>query len=193
MSDALIFLLRSLGELYISAFLLRLVLQWLRADFYNPLSQFIIRVTNPLVVPLRRVVPAVGRIDTASLVAALGLQLAVTLLLLNLACIGEPGLLQVLGLAALRLVYLLLRIYFFALLIYVVMSWIAPGGYNPATSLLASLCEPVLAPFRRLIPPIGGIDLSPLFAILLLQALTMLLPAGPLLRGLLCSAMGQPL
>ncbi len=192
MTDALVFLLRSLADLYIIAFLLRLVLQWVRADFYNPLCQFIVRVTNPLVIPLRRLIPAAGRLDSASLVAALALQVAVTLLLLNLACIGEPGVLQILGLAALRLVHLLLRIYFFALLIHVLLSWIAPGGYNPAISLLASLCEPLLAPFRRLIPPVGGIDLSPLFAILVLQALTMLLPIGQAMRGLLCSAVGQP-
>lgn len=193
MSDALIFVLRSLAELYIITFVLRLILQWVRADFHNPLSQFLLKVTDPLVVPLRRVVPPVGRIDTATLLIAVALQAVLVLVLVNLACLGSPNPAQILSLAVLGIVRLVLRLYFFVIIAYVILSWVAPGTYNPVASLLSSMAEPVLAPLRRIIPPIGGIDLSPLFAIIGLQALTMLLPIGRVMSGLLCtSAVGQP-
>lgn len=193
MQDALIFVFRSLLELYIIAFVLRLILQWVRGDFRNPLSQFILRITDPLVVPLRRLVPAIGRLDTATVLIALALQLLVTTVLINMACIGAADPAQLLILAVLRLVQLVLNIYFFVIIAWVVLGWIAPGGYNPAISLLGSVVEPVLAPLRRLIPPIGGIDLSPLFAIIGIQALTMLLPTGRVMAGLVCSSLGVPL
>jgi YggT family protein len=191
MQDALTFIFRSLLDLYILTFVLRLTLQWVRADFRNPLSQFILRVTNPVVLPFRRLLPPVGGLDTATVVAALALQLIATVVLIKLACIGNPDILQLAGLAALRLVHLLLRIYFFAIIAYVIIGWVAPGTYNPMTSILAAMVEPVLAPLRRLIPPIAGLDLSPIFAILAVQALTMLLPTARLMSGLLCTSMGQ--
>ena len=192
MSDALIFIVRSLVELYIITFVLRLILQWVRADFRNPLSEFILKVTNPLVLPLRRFVPPVGMLDTATLLVAFALQLVLTFLLLNVACVGSPDPAQFVALSVLRLVHLFLRIYFFIIIAYVILSWISPGNYNPAANLLSSMAEPVLAPLRRLIPPIGGLDLSPLFAILALQALTMLLPTGRVMAGMVCTTVGQP-
>ncbi len=193
MPDALIFIFRSLIDLYIICFLLRLVLQWVRADFQNPLSQFILRVTNPLVIPLRRVLPAMGSIDTATLLVILGLQVLMTVVLVNFACVGDVDPLQLMGISILRIVQVSLRICLFAVLIYVILSWVSPGGYNPAVSLLAAIVEPVLAPLRRVIPPIGGLDLSPLFALIGIQAVTMLLPIGRVMAGLACTAVGQPL
>ena len=191
MRDALIFILRTLLDLYIITFVLRLILQWVRADFRNPLAQFIVRITSPLVRPLRRLIPAAGGLDTATLVVVLLLELLMTVVLINLACLGEASISQILLLTLLRLVYLILRIYLFIILVYVILSWIGPGTYNPAVNLLAAIAEPVLKPLRRLIPSIGGFDLSPLFALIGIQALTMVLPVGQAMSGLVCTSMGQ--
>jgi len=191
MQNALTFIIRTLVDLYIITFVLRLILQWVRADFGNPLSQFVLKVTNPLVMPLRRMVPPVRGLDTATVLVVLLLEMVVTLGLVKLTCTGSPDILQLILLTILRLVYLILRIYLFVILIYVLLSWISPGGYHPVAHLLSAIAEPVLRPFRNLIPLIGGIDLSPLFALIVIQALTMVLPIGPVISGMGCLAIGQ--
>lgn len=193
MQNALIFVLRTLFDLYLLTFVLRLMLQFSRVEAWNPLFQFIVTVTNPLVRPLRRLLPPAGRIDTATLAALFGLQLIGTVVLVRVACVGEAGIGELLAVAILSLIRLLLRVWFWAILIYVILSWVAPRGYNPATALLAGLVEPVLAPFRRVVPLIGGIDLSPLFAMIALQALILVLPLERALSGLLCTGMARPL
>jgi YggT family protein len=172
---ALIFVVSSLSHLVVMVFLLRLLLPLCHADSRNPFSQGVLRLTNPVILPLRRVLPPIKRFDTASLVALLLVQLAGTALVwflsgMNLAA---PGLLL---LASLReLLSLLLQFYFFALLLHALLSWISPGAYTPAASILNSLCAPVLRPFQRLIPPIAGMDLSVLFALIAIQAVQILL------------------
>jgi YggT family protein len=191
MRDALTFIFRTLLDLYIITFVLRLILQWVRADFRNPLTQFVLRVTNPLVIPARRLIPPAGNLDTATLVVVLLLELLMTVVMINLACLGSAGIVQIIALTVLRVVYLTLRIYLFVILIYVVLSWISPGTYNPAVSLLSSIADPVLRPLRRVIPTIAGLDLSALFAIIGIQAFTMILPIGPAMGGLVCTSVGQ--
>ncbi len=191
MQDALTFIIKTLLELYIITFVLRFILQWVRADFRNPISQFLVRVTNPLIIPIRRLIPSIGGLDTATIMIILLLELTLTIVLINLTCMGEPYFIQIIGLTLLRIVYLVLRIYLFVILIYVVMSWISPGTYNPAVSLLASVAEPALKPLRRFIPPIAGLDLSALFALIAIQALTMLLPIGRLASGMGCLSITQ--
>jgi YggT family protein len=191
MQDALIFIGRTLIDLYIITFILRIIMQWVRADFRNPLTQFILRVTNPLVIPLRRVVPAVGGLDTASLIVLLLLELVVTIMLINVTCAGEATFLPIVSLTILRTIHLLLRVYLFVILIYVILSWVSPGGYNPGAALLASISEPVLRPIRRIIPPIGGLDLSALFALIGIQAVTMLLPIGRVASIMGCFSFAQ--
>jgi YggT family protein len=176
--NALLFIIRTLFDLYILTFALRLLLQWTAVDKRNPLVQFIFRVTNPLVVPLRRVLPPVGRVDTASVVALFGLQLVATGLIAGIGCGAPPELLTLLGMASMNLVRLAISILTWSIIIYAVLSWVSPGGYNPGAALVSAIVEPVLAPVRRLIPLIGGVDLSPLFAIIGLQALALLVPAG---------------
>jgi YggT family protein len=172
--DAVLYIVRALLWLVIFAFLLRVILQLVRADFRNPLSQAIVRITNPLVLPLRRVIPPIGKFDAASLVALLLVELAAAALLLYLSGfpLSAPGLLQF---ALIDLLEKILQFYLVAIIIYVLLSWIAPGTYSPAGALLASICEPLLAPVRRIIPPIGGLDLSALFVLIGLQALLILL------------------
>jgi len=191
MQNALTFIVKTLLDLYIITFVLRFILQWVRADFRNPITQFFVRVTNPLVIPARRLIPSISGFDTATIVVVLLLELIVTIILVNLTCIGEPYFIQVIGLTLLRLVYLTLRIGLFIIFIYVLLSWISPGTHNPAVSLLTSIAEPLLKPFRRIIPPIGGVDLSALFALIVIQALTMMLPIGRIVAGMGCLSITQ--
>jgi len=173
--DALIFVVDSVLTFAIYAFLLRALLQLVRADFRNPLAQAILALTNWLVLPLRRILPPIGRVDTASLVALLAVQLVAALILFRL----QTGVLfpfVPLVVAALRKLALsVLLLYTVLIFIYALLSFVAPGVRSPATSLLASLCEPVLAPLRRLLPIVGGLDFSPLVAIVALQALRLLI------------------
>jgi YggT family protein len=191
MRDALTFIFRTLLDLYVITFVLRLIMQWVRADFQNPLTQFVLRVTNPLVIPARRLIPPAGQLDTATLVVVLLLELLMTVVMINLACLGSAGIGQILFITVLRVVYLTSRIYLFIILIYVVLSWITPGTYNPAVNLLASIADPLLRPLRRVIPTIAGLDLSALFAIIGIQAFTMVLPVGQAMSGLVCTSVGQ--
>jgi YggT family protein len=191
MQNALTFVIKTLLELYIITFVLRFILQWVRADFSNPITQFIVRLTNPLVIPARRLIPSIGGLDAATIVIVVVLELAVTIVLVNLTCLSEPYFIQIIGLTLLRIVYMALRIYLFILFVYVLMSWIGPGTVNPATTLLTSIAEPVLKPFRRIIPPIAGLDLSVLFALITIQALTMLLPIGRIAAGMGCLSITQ--
>ena len=172
--EAIRFIVDSLLQLFILAFVLRFLLQIVRANFYNPISQAILRITDPLVVPARRVIPGWKGIDVATLVVILALEIAATQVLFGLYGIGFVGFGTLVAAAAVKLVRMVIQVYFFALLIYALLSWFGPHGHHPAVGLLSSLCEPVLRPIRRLVPPIGGLDLSVLFALLGLQALLLL-------------------
>jgi YggT family protein len=172
--SALIYILQSLLTLALFVVLLRLFLQWARADFRNPICQAIVRLSNPLIVPLRRVLPPIGKVDTASVVAVVLVAIVEVVILTSLAGVPlDP--LFVLRAAALEIVRTALWLYFYAIFLYALISMVAPGGYTPLHSLLTSLCEPVLRPIRRFIPPLGGIDLSPLWAGILIQAILILL------------------
>jgi len=172
---ALLYLIDTLLSLAQLCFLLRLLLQWARADFRNPLSRALVQLTSPVLVPLRRVLPAIGRLDTASVVVVIALGLLRVSMGTLLSGLGFPPLLLVLELATFQILRLILWTYFFAIAMYAVLSFIAPGSYSPAQALLTSLCEPVLRPFRRLIPPLANLDLSPLWAGILIQALLILI------------------
>lgn len=186
MQNGLTFIISSLLNLYVITFYLRLALAWARADFRNPLAQFIVKVTNPLVIPARRFIPPAGGLDLATLAVLLVLQTVATAILVKIACIGGGDVGQIIGLGLMRLLDLVLSTYSLLLLIYVISSWVTPGGYNPAIAMLASLVEPMLAPFRRIVPPIAGFDLSPLFALLLIGFLTRVIPSGAQVSGLAC-------
>jgi len=172
--SALIYIIQSLLTLALFVVLARLFLQWARADFRNPICQAVVRLTNPLVVPLRRVLPPMGKIDTASVVAVVLVAIVEVVIITSLSGFTLDPLL-VLRLAALEIARNALWFYFYAIFLYALISMIAPGAYTPFHSLLTSLCEPVLQPIRRLIPPIAGIDLSPLWAGIAIQALLILL------------------
>jgi len=168
-----VFLIDTLFSLYIFALLLRFLFQWVDADYYNPISQFLIKITHPPLRVLRRFIPSIGRIDTASLVFMLGLQMLSGYLIFVLQ--GTSIAFPALSLwAVVQLLDLLFNVYFFAIIIRAVLSWVSPGSYNPAVSLLYSLTEPLLRFSRRLLPPMGGIDLSPLIPLIGIQLAKML-------------------
>ena len=174
--SAVIYIVETLMSLALFVVLARLLLQLTRADFRNPLAQAIVQLTNPLIVPLRRVLPPIGKVDTASVVAVIlvaGIEVAV---LSALRGAGLPDWLTWLDALALEIAHTLLWTYCYAILIYWLLSFIAPGGYSPLQSVLTSLCEPVLRPFRRIIPPIAGLDFSPLWATIAIQAILILIP-----------------
>lgn len=181
MTQALEFIIAALAQLVILVFLLRFWLPVLRVDFRNPVSQAILRITSPLVVPLRRVLPAVGRADTATVVVLLALQ-TVTVVLLAMLRGGLPPLPAVALVVLVELAVHSLYLFFFVVLISVILSWVAPHNYNPVVGMVNAMAEPVLRPFRRLLPSLGGLDISPVFALIGLQAgvilLRSLLPYG---------------
>lgn len=178
--NASTFIINSLAQLYILVLLLRLLLPWLNGDFRNPLVQAILKLTSPVVVPLRRLVPPIGRIDTATLLIAFAVQyLAILVILLIMG--KTAGMASIALTALIDLVIVTLRLFVFAILIRVILSWIAPGTHNPATAIIETLTQPILRPLQRLVPAIGGLDLSPLFAMILLMALGILItPLRPI-------------
>jgi YggT family protein len=173
---AVLFIIQALLQLCLVAFLLRLLLQWSRADFRNPLARSLVQLTNPVIVPLRRLLPAIGRLDTASCVAVIIMGLLLICIPALLQGFGVPPALFWLRLAVIQIVRIALWTYFYAVIGYALLSMVAPLGYSPIQGLLASLCEPLLRPFRRLIPPLAGLDFSPLWVVIVIQALLILLP-----------------
>jgi YggT family protein len=174
LNTAAVYVLQTLGSLYLLIVLLRFVLQLVRANFYNPLCQFIVKATQPLLKPLRRIIPSVFGLDMSSLVLAIIVQLALMALtlLLTYGTTGNP--LQLLIWSLIGVTALFLKIFFFALIISVILSWVAPGSHNPGAELVNQICEPALAPFRRIVPNLGGLDISPILAFLVLKLIDML-------------------
>lgn len=181
MQNALIFVVKTLTDLYVLTFLLRFIMQWTRADFHNPFADVILRVTNPLVRPARRLLPAARGVDLPTLILLLVLEALATLILLWLYGDRVPTS-RFLVLVVLRLVNLTIWFYTIAIFVYVILSWIGQGRYSPIGALLGDLVEPILAPARRIVPPIAGVDLSPLLVLILLQAVSIALPLAPYLR-----------
>lgn len=176
MTNPVIFLIDTIVSLYILAVVIRFLLQWTRADFYNPISQFLVKITHPPLKLLRRFVPSIGKIDTASIVLALGLQMTAdfSILMLKGVMVSIPALII---LSFSQLVSLLFNVFVFAVFARAILSWFDPGNYNPASSLLQNLTEPLLNLCRKIIPDLGGMDLSPLVALVGLQlAKMMILP-----------------
>jgi YggT family protein len=173
--QALSFLVDTLLGLCSFVFLLRLLLQWVRADFRNPMARGIVQLTNPFIVPLRRIVPAAGRIDSASVIAVVALTVLRLLALAALSRLPMPDGLDFLQRLVVELARLLLQSYLYLILLYAVSSFFAQDGYSPARAMLASLCEPLLRPVRRRLPALSGLDLSPLVLLLAIQALLLLI------------------
>ena len=174
-TQALLFLVQNVFQLYIFIVLIRFLLQVAKADFYNPMSQFVVKVTAPVLNPLRRVIPGIAGLDIAAIVLALALQLVMISLVFLIASGSLPNILTlVIGTVA-GIANDLLNIYFFGIIISAVLSWITPAQGHPAAQLVFQLVEPALAPFRKLLPDMGGIDISPILALMIFQVLRILI------------------
>lgn len=171
--NAIVFIVNTLAQLYLFVLLLRFWLPWLGADFRNPIAQAILKLTSPVVIPVRRIVPPVGRLDTATVLVAFIIQY-LTIVVVLIMVRQTAGFVPIALTALVNLVLLSLRLFTFAIIVRVILSWIAPAGYNPALAIIHTLTDRILRPFRRVIPPLGGLDLSPLFAIILLMAVTII-------------------
>lgn len=173
-SQAFSFLIETIFQLYIAALMLRVLLEALRADYYNPVCQVLIRITDPLVRPLSKLIPRVGAISLAGIAWLYMLELVLLLILAALGgwAIDWPVLLL---LALLRLVRMLLVLYLVLIIVGVILSWVGQGFRHPIVPLVYQLTEPVLAPIRRVLPTLGGFDLSPLVVIIAIQFLIILL------------------
>lgn len=174
LNTAAVYVLQTLGSLYLLIVLMRFVLQLVRANFYNPLCQFVVKATQPLLKPLRRIIPSLFGLDMSSLVLAILVQLALMALtlLLTYGTTGNP--LQLLIWSLIGVTALFLNIFFFAMIISVILSWVAPGSHNPGAELVNQICEPALTPFRRIVPNLGGLDISPILAFMVLKLIDML-------------------
>lgn len=175
LNEISVLLLNTVISLLMLAFLLRMLLQLVRADFYNPITQYLVKITNPVVLPLRRILPPLRNIDSASLALALVVQAIGICLLAKLYFGVFPNPAQVLLWSLIGICGALLNIYFVAIIANIILSWISQGGHHPAAQLLHQLTEPVMRPFRRLLPDMGGLDFSPILVFLLINVLEVLL------------------
>ena len=173
-ANPIIFLVDTFFSLYILAVMLRFLLQWVNADFYNPISQFLVKITHPPLKILRRAIPSIGRIDTASVVFMILLQMISGWIIFTLQG-GASPVEAIFVWAIMELLSLLINIFVAVILIQVVLSWVSPGAYNAATSLVYYISEPLLGTVRKIVPPLGGIDFSPLVVLVGLQVVKMLL------------------
>ncbi len=186
LAEILIPILLIASTFYMTIILLRFLLQLARADFYNPITQFAVKITNPLLRPMRRFIPGWGGIDGAALVLAILIQALTFFLILVVLNGGLPHInpVTLLVWAVLNILSLIVKIYFWSVIAIVVVSWIAPGNSHPAIQLIAQITEPVMRPVRNLIPPIGGLDLSPIVVFLILNVATSVISSLKLAAGL---------
>ncbi len=168
--NATSFLIDALFGFALYIVLIRFWMQWVRADFRNELGQFIIKVTNPIIIPMRKIIPSIGLIDTTTVVLAVLVAFAqITCLVFIAGGLGSVSTLKLLSYAVAKVLDASIYVFLGAILIGIIASWINPHSYHPILSVARSLSEPILAPARRLIPPMGGLDFSPIVVILFLR------------------------
>lgn len=186
LADILITILLIASTFYLTIVLLRFLLQLARADFYNPISQFAVKATNPLLRPLRRVIPGWGGIDGAALVLAVIIQAITFFLILTALNNSMPAInpLTLLSWSVLNVLDLIVKIYFWSVIAVVVVSWIAPQSGHPAIQLVAQITEPVMRPVRSVMPSLGGLDLSPIIVFLILNVISVVIDHMKMAAGM---------
>ena len=168
MTDTVTYIIRFFAPLVAFFLMARFLLQASKADFYNPISQGIVALTDPLLKPLRAIIPPFKNFDLSAILCAWLLQAALDYSVIAIkgsVFYGVPHLLVVSLVAVLQV---LLQIYWFMIIISIVSSWIAPGSSHPALELVRQILEPIMAPLRKLLPPVGGLDFSPIIAFLVI-------------------------
>jgi YggT family protein len=175
LSNAGVFLIKTLFGIYEIIILLRFLMQMVRADFYNPISQFVVKATSLPLKPLRRLIPGAAGMDMASLVLLLILIIVELLLLSLVSTLPIPSVIGLIALALVEMLKLTINVFMFSVIILAILSWVSPGGYNPVANLLYQITAPLMRPARRMLPPMGGLDLSPMLVIIVLYLLILLL------------------
>ena len=193
LADIVITILAIASTFYMTVVLLRFLLQLARADFYNPITQFVVKATNPPLRPLRRVIPGLGGIDGASLVLAVIIQALAFFLILIALSGGIPAInpLTLLVWAVLNVLGLIVKIYFWSVIAVVVVSWIAPQSGHPAIQLVAQITEPVMGPVRKIMPSMGGLDLSPIIVFLILNVISVVIDHMKVAAGMGAIGLGM--
>jgi len=188
--NAGVFLIQTIFDIYILVLMLRVLLHWVDADYYNPISQFVIKLTKLPLTPFQRVIPSFRGIDMAAFVFALVLEMLKIVLIvwINSDTFPRVGGLTLWALGDLE--NTVIDIYFYAIIIEVVMSWVNPQGGSPIVAVLYKLTEPLMRPVRKIIPPIGGIDITPIPVLILLKLVTIVL-ANPLIQMGMMYAIGN--
>ena len=172
--SAVVFLISIVFDLYVFIVLARILLAYHRLDFHNPVSRTVVRLTDPLLVPLRRLIPGWAGIDWAAVLLLVGLEL-VAVTVLHVIVLGAPPTASVLAVWSLvRAFQALINLLMFVVFVRVLLSWIGPQGYNPAVAVIFGLTEPLMRPVRRRLPPLEGLDLSPMVVLIGLMALRLL-------------------
>lgn len=175
LSNAGVFLIKTLFGIYEIIILMRFLMQVVRADFYNPISQFVVKASSPPLRPLRRLIPGAAGMDIASLVLLLILIIVELLLLSLISNLPMPSVIGLIALALVEMLKLTIYVFMFSVIILAILSWVSPGGYNPVANLLYQITAPLMRPARRMLPPMGGLDLSPMLVIIALYMLILLL------------------
>ncbi len=171
--NALYFLFKTSFEFYIIILLIRLILAYAQANYFNPITRLIIRLTQPLIEPLRRIIPNYRRIECSTVVLVFVIEL-IKIIVLSALTTGIPSILALMGLTLVEAIKTLLSILFYAILLQAILSWFKPSD-TPATQVLRQLSSTVLQPLQRIIPPVGGFDITPIPALLILQLLIILI------------------
>ena len=190
---ALSFLLGTVADLYMVCFVIRLALYWHGSDPNNPVAVVVLRLTNPVAAPFRLLVKPSRRLETHVFVAFLLLQCALVWLTVNSGCVAEPTIFQIVTFGLIRALRLTLWFYLLAVVAWALMSWFTPSGYNPLVGVLHRICGPALAPIRRVLPGMGGIDFSPLVFILGLQLVLGFLPGAEVAASMNCAPGFSPI
>jgi len=166
LSVAGIYVVQTFFGLYMIAVILRFLLQMARADFYNPVSQFVVKITSPLLNPLRRIIPGFGGIDLASVFLLLTLQIVQLGIIIVLMGYPLPNIVDIVTWSLVGILGLMLNFYFYVIIIQIILSWVAPQNHSPIVGLLHQISEPIMGPARKMLPSMGGLDLSPMLVIM---------------------------
>lgn len=172
LQNALIFLIESIFNIYLFILVIRLIMVWVRSDYFNPVSQFTMKATNIMVMPVRRFLPSFGQLETSTLVLLILLE-CVKFFLLMLINSGFPNLLGIFILSIADILYLIIQTFTYAIILQAVLSLVQPGSFM--MPVLYRFTSPIMQPIQRILPPIGGFDLSPIPALIILQLLNIVL------------------
>lgn len=173
LNNAILFLINTVFDLYLFVLCIRLILAWSRADYFNPITRTIIQLTQPIIAPLRRLIPNYARIEFSTLTFIIFLEI-IKIYILSLLLMADASITIIMIMALQSVIKLILNTFFYAIILHVILSWVRPG-YSPLGQVLIQLSSPILRPCQRLIPPIGGLDFSPVLALIILQFLIILL------------------